>query len=574
MTGELYMRGYDVYREFGVTPLKGTFDEVMRPATVKAPLTVEIENQDGEEVYFPDNETLQNPREFTMPVALVAYNANDFLDKKRRFENLLRRGTLFMYIPSIDLGMTCYLQDFTQYTQLEDIQVGQSQRVSAKLQIKMREPNPSKRGLSKEENSYGVQIDELQSNPNLTRIGNLEMAKEAVVNELVMQGTLKNGYLRRFKKDNGLRYEDNTPSITDGSAGNVMSHMPGFYFRVEDVTATKHNLYVSPYPIEGFMYHPGWTIGSFKANVNNTAVFGRPQNSLWSVVNTSTTFRGGDNDPTNDALQKGFLGKARTDLTRTQFYNYAQNQGTDFGLIPYSAHQGLMMLFYTKYGTLDSQKPIESEKDAQGFYQGGLGDGVTTVSSGDWDDYNGNFPLIETGVTLDYGVQTGEVAVTLTDFNLAGDVTVYQNTFMGIESPFGDLYEWTGEINIWKQTVGEGDKYMAYIYDNHYYEDTIGGNHTRSFEFSKSEGWLKSIQMGANFEVMIKEADNGASSSTHFTDYFYNNDSLGVRGLRRGAKANYGSRAGLSCAYTLAPSYSNAYFASRLGYFGKIRPLA
>jgi hypothetical protein len=573
MTGELLIDGYDVYREYGVTPLRGTFNEVMRPVNVKSPLKIEIENQDGEEIYFPDNNTLIASREITIPVALVAYNANDFLSKKRKFEELLRKGMFFMYFSKIDTGMNCYLVDFQQYTQLEDIEIGQQKRVSATLNIKLKEPNPANRGLNKDTHAYGVVIDETQSNPDLERVGNDEMAKAALVNELAVQGTLQNGYLKRFQKDNGLRYEDGTPSITDGSAGNVVTHMPPFYFLNEQVTATKSNLYVSPYPVEGFTWHPGFTLGSFKASMNNTSVFGKPADTLWSVINTSTIFRGGNNDPTNDNLQKGYLGKPRTSQDRTDFWNAAQNQGSNYGIIGYHAHQALIMLFVTKYATLLSQKAVITTKDANGFYHGGLGAGVTTVISSEWSNYNGYNPLVQTGITLSLGLTDGEVDYTITDFNVSGDITVKQNSFLGIEGVFGDLWEWLQDINIWKQTVAEGDKFKAFIYDpNDSYENTIGGNHKRNYEFVKTQGWLKSIVGGSNFEVLGKETDNGASSSTFFTDYFYNNDTTGVRGLLRGGKANNGSNAGLSYATANnAPSHAAANVGSRLGYYGQVK---
>lgn len=190
MTGELYINGIDVYREFGITPIKGTFNEVMKPISVKSPLTVELENEHGEVTLFPNNMTLLEARDFTIPLAIVAYNSNDFFDKKARFESMLQSGTFLMFFPKINLAMTCYLKDVTQYTQLEPVQVNASKRVSAVINLSLREPNPYVRGLNKEEHAYGVVIDENQPNPDLQRIGNEDMAKNAVVNELAVQGTL------------------------------------------------------------------------------------------------------------------------------------------------------------------------------------------------------------------------------------------------------------------------------------------------------------------------------------------------------------------------------------------------
>lgn len=573
MTGELYINGIDVYREFGITPIKGTFNEVMKPISVKSPLSVELENEHGEITLFPNNMALLEARDFTIPLAIVAYNSNDFFDKKSRLEAMLQTGTFLMFFPKINLAMTCYLKEVTQYTQLEPVQVNAGRRVSAIINLSLREPNPYMRGLTKEEHAYGVIIDENQANPDLQRIGNEDMAKNAVVNELAVQGTLDQyGYLKRFNRTNGLLYADGTPSITDGSAGNVVTHMPPFYYLVEDVSATVHKLWVSPYPIPGFNMHPGFTLGCFKAAVNNVAVFEKPANSLWSVVNSDVKFRGGNNDPANDALEKGFLGKARTLLSRTNFRAYAQNQGVDYGLIDYNTHIALYMLFITKYATLNSQKPVSGK--INGYYAGGLGNGLTTVSGTDWSDYNGYYPLVKCGLALQMGMIDGETDFVIQNFNSGGNLTVKINNFMGIENPFGDLWEWTQGINIWKQTEAEGNKFLAYVYPKNIYEDSITDKYSRMFEFGKTgNGWLRRIVLGKYFDMLGIEIGNGASSSTYFCDNFYNDLVTGYRGLLRGGSAHNGASAGLACASTYnAASYAAACLGSRLGFYGRVRP--
>lgn len=568
MTGEMFVNNIDVYKEFGITPLKGTMDEVMKPVSHKSPLAVEYEGEDGENIYFPESLALIAARDLTIPLALVAYNSDDFLAKKSAFERFLQGGAFLVFFPNINFGMTCYYQECSQYTQLEAIKIGGSRRVSAILNLKLREPNPASRQLTKETYAYGVVIDESIADPTLERIGNMEMAKAAVVNELAIQGTLKDGYLRRFKKDNGLQYEDGTSSIVDGSAGDVVTHMPDFYALVEEISATKHNIWVSPYPIPGFYKQRGFTIGSFKAAANNAAVFGAPANSLWSVMNADPIFRGGNNDPTNDADPKGFLQKARTLLSRTQFYAYAQARGADYGLMDWNAHNVLMLLFMTKYGTLNSQLPISGK--VGGYFAGGLGNGLTTLNGTDWSNYNGYYPVSKIGETLSKGLLDGEMSYTIPSFNAGGDLAVMLNSFMGIENPFGDLWEWIQGINIWKQNVAEGDQYLALLYDINKYKDDNTG-YLSSKAITKSEGWLKSVILQDKFSLLPK--DVGGSSSTYFSDYLYNNTSLGLRGLLRSGNARNGSNAGLAFASANnAPSNAYAYFGSRLGFYGRVRP--
>ncbi|HAZ04546.1 MAG: hypothetical protein A2W90_14680 [Bacteroidetes bacterium GWF2_42_66] len=570
MTGELFINGVDVYVQYGVTPLKGTFSELLKPVSTKPPLVVDFDNDDGEEVLFPLEPMPVDARSFNMQIALVADNQYDFHRKKAAFEIFLRDKKFMLYFSKLpDYIYTCYFEECTQYSQLEPFT---NRRVSAILNLKLREPNPAARTLNKEDHAYGVIIDDAAANPDLTRCGNADMAKAAVVNELAVQGTLLNGYLKRFRKGTALYYEDGTASILDGSAGDVVTHHPGFYFLVEDVSSTVHKLWVSPYPISGFTKRE-FTAGCFEAAANNTAAFGVQANALWSVMNTTTVFRGGNNDAANDALQKGFLGKARTVLSRTDFWNYAQRKGTDYGMIDYNTHVALWMLFVTKYATLNSQKAFSATKDTNGYFTGGLGVGVTDVDGTAWNNYNGYYPLVTIGRNLSSGTTDSVSNYTITEFTTGVDEIVAVPSFMGIENPFGHLWEWTQGINIWKQTEAEGNKFLSYIYNNGVYEDTITNKYARYFEFLKIEGWTKNMILGPNADLLASVVNDGASSSTFYCDYYYNSLSAGYRGLWRSGYAASGTFAGLAYAST-SNAVSNAFtfLGSRLGFYGRVRP--
>ena len=569
MTGECYINGYDVYVEFGVTPIAGTFQELLKTVDPKAPLTVEYENEHGEEVLYPHTPFLLQGRSFSLPVVMVAADSADFFRKKAALETFLYAGPFVLFFPKLESAYTCHFEGCEEYTQLESISGIAGRRVSSRLKLKIREPNPASRSLNKLEHAYGVVIDEAQANPDLTRIGNAAMAKSAVVNDLAMQGTLLNGYLKRFRKNNGLLYENGSASILDGSAGDVVTHMPKFYYLVEDVSATVHNIWVSPYPIPGFK-STGFTIGCFEAAWNNVAAYGVGANALWSVANQGTAFRGGDNTATNDALQKGFLGRARTVKSRTQFWTAAQLKGASYGLIDYEAHKALYLLFITKYATLNSQKAFSATKDANGYFTGGLGAGVTDLSGAEWGTWNAYMPLLPCGLGVGKGMVDGVTPYTLIGFSAGVDKTVSVPTFMGLENPFGHLLEWTQGINL----VKEAASHKAYIYDNGAYEDAVSGTkHSRLFDFSQSGGYIKKALLGAYFDLFAAQVENGASSSTYYCDQFYNDGVLGARGLLRSGSADYGSRAGLVYAYTYnAVTDSAAHVGSRLGFFGRVRP--
>lgn len=59
----------------------------------------------------------------------------------------------------------------------------------------------------------------------------------------------------------------------------------------------------------------------------------------------------------------------------------------------YDIQKDLFWLFAVEYATLNSQKAYNAEKDSNGYAQGGLGDGVTTLDGSKWSAFNGYYPF-------------------------------------------------------------------------------------------------------------------------------------------------------------------------------------
>ena len=85
-------------------------------------------------------------------------------------------------------------------------------------------------------------------------------------------------------------------------------------------------------------------------------------------------------------------------------------------------------------------------------------------------------------------------------------------------------------------------------------------------ELPRKEGYVKRMMIGEHGDIMPTEV--GASSTTHFADYFYTNipaSGAAMRGVVFGGNANSGAYAGLSYAYTYyAASATDAVIGSRL----------
>lgn len=66
---------------------------------------------------------------------------------------------------------------------------------------------------------------------------------------------------------------------------------------------------------------------------------------------------------------------------------------------------------------LNSQAAYNAAKDANGYMQGGLGDGVTIWDGTSWSDFNEYNPLIPCGHTDSLGNASGFVAYTIKDLS-------------------------------------------------------------------------------------------------------------------------------------------------------------
>ena len=165
----------------------------------------------------------------------------------------------------------------------------------------------------------------------------------------------------------------------------------------------------------------------------------------------------------NFATAKPNLLHPVTNIDRAAMRNYSSNYGT----YPLSYEAYKWILYWAvviEYATLFTAKPMIQELDENGFHQGGLGPGMTSIESygAKYSDgsyiynegydiqntfflganyYQSNasdeFPLRDIGVTNNWGNRTGENIV---EYTRNGKTShVHQNRYRGFEFPFGDI---------------------------------------------------------------------------------------------------------------------------------------
>ena len=415
---------------------------------------------------------------------------------------------------------------------------------------------------AEESYAYGVEFDTTVNSPICKRIGNSDLHKSLPIQSR-MRGCLLD--------DDGKVVEyldptDWTGNDRTGLRGQVMVEIPMHYRKCE-TEGTKRRVLISELPIPGYDVVPKVYVSAYEATVQ------RSTSKLCSVANINEDYRGGNNNSSLDGKYNSFLGRPATSISRTNFRTYARKRkdgSTEWNCYTYDVHKTLFWLFVVEYATLNTQAAFNAQPTSEGYKQGGLGDGVTTLNSTKWSNFNGYYPFIPCGYTDDLGNRTGEKEYTMPTEYDETSVKVKVSRYHGIENPFGHIWQWTDGCNIQvsaSQEKGGTGLSKAFICHNPAnFQDTNYANYSHVGNIDRVGGYIKEVLFGVGGEILPKLA--GGGSTTYFCDNHYTNipaSGEALRGVLFGGSANSGAGAGLACASSNnAPSYSHAYFGSRL----------
>lgn len=408
---------------------------------------------------------------------------------------------------------------------------------------------------------YGIEYDTTVSSPACTRIGNPYLHKS-----LPIQSRMKGCLL----DDNGQVVEyldprDWTGQVRDGSRGQVMVEIP-MHYRKFETNGTKRIVRLSEHPLPGYHQVPKMYVSAYEASIE------RSTGKLCSVVNEATDYRGGNNNADYDGTYRSFLGRPVTSIRRTAFRTAARKRksgSSEWNCYLYQVHKALFWLFTVEYATLNSQAAFNSELTSEGYRQGGLGEGVSTLTWPDWSTFNGAYPFVPCGHTDTLGNSTGVVAYTA--YNADGSELKTSNVprYRGVENPFGHIWKWTDGINVRiSPTEANGGDNLSKVFvceDPSKFNDTNYNGYKHVGNEARTEGYVKEIIFGEEGEIMPSLVGGGPTQ--FFCDYHRTNIPTTelLRGVLFGAHASYGSSSGFACAdsyYT--PSSLSTYFGSRL----------
>lgn len=411
--------------------------------------------------------------------------------------------------------------------------------------------------------AYGVEWDIASSSPDGVRVGNMQLHRE-----LPVQSKMRRCLLDR---DGGVKeYLDNELSWGGSYLDYaVMTEIPEHWYKLY-FNGTKFRMMLSEIPLPGYKHVDKFYISTYEARMYRT------DNLLCSAAGASklsdpnsTNFRGGDNTAEWDDTYRSLLGRPVTNLTRDQFRQAARKRGSGWEMYTYNAHKILFWLFAVEYATLDSQKPFNAQKDANGFAQGGLGPGPTQMT--DWTNFNNANPLIPCGYTSEFGNGSGEKAYVVKNASGGTHATLMANRYRGIENPFGHIWKYTDGANIQVTTGDAGLSILWTTDDPSNFSDTSYTGYDKKGNICRTNGYAKKMLLGEDGDIVSTEV--GGSSSTYWCDYYYTYTSANrMQVVRVGGCADYGSNAGLAYVDTHnAPSDAYRYFGSRLCFFPEYR---
>lgn len=401
---------------------------------------------------------------------------------------------------------------------------------------------------------YGVSWSETSSNPDCTRIGNMDMHRT-----LPIQSMMK-GYIY-FKDGNPLyrmlKLNDSWTKCENYSAGgwrdvstlledsnvNVMIKIPEFWWIDDYVESTEtHNLKICPHAKPGWHHHKEAYVSAYEGYIDGN-YYRSSKNKIPSVNFTRSTVRP----------------KAR-----------ANGLGNSWNIYTYNEHRAICHLFLVEYATRNSQKAVNTELTPEGFRQGGLGSGCTTGTA----TINGaqTWSFIPTGSSDSLGSGSGEVTVTIQQTDSSGSNTTTTtrkcNRYRGIENPFGHVWKHTDDV-ISVYISGYGARFWYKCDSPDHFGDSISNDNPYYKNIAANAvvtGYKTKIATTSTCDFFASSCNNG-SETTYWCDYNWDNTDGSLHCLLIGGCSDDSGWAGLfSLVSFVGVGSSGANFGSRLTY--------
>lgn len=404
------------------------------------------------------------------------------------------------------------------------------------------------------EDWYGVSWSETSSNPDCTRIGNMDMHRSLPIQSMMKPFDITNikdavpeiilPIDDQFQKTSYANANNNQQSIVSTDSDNIMIRIPEFWYTDEYVPKSNtHNLKICPHAKPGWYHHKEAYVSAYEL-CETSPSSGKVCSAKGLIPLVGRT---------REVLRKAVRGSGFDGEAKWNLYTYEE-------------HRAICHLFLVEYATRNSQKAVNTELTPEGFRQGGLGSGCTTGIV----TINGaqTWSFIPTGSSDSLGSGSGEVTVTIQQTDSSGSntstITRKCNRYRGIENPFG---------HIWKHT----DDVIS-VYGNGYrtWYKSVKPNQFATNKNTSYKPFCASTIVSSGYKTEIKATPtcdffaisvSGGSETTYWCDYNWDNTDTSEHCLLIGGHSGNGDQAGLF-ALRSATGVGNFYadIGSRLTY--------
>lgn len=411
---------------------------------------------------------------------------------------------------------------------------------------------------------YGVKFDLANSSsPDGVRTGNMEMHRTLPIQSKMRGCTISNtdNVKKYLKANDWTKWEDGTTSSQDSSGVGVEAfvEIPEHYRLLIATPDNTVEIRMSEYNLPGYTKVEKKYIGAYEGSVDLDS--SSHNNLLRTQVRNTAPI----------------VSKTRTELQTMARNN---NRTNNWNIYTYDAHRDLTWLFVVEYATLNSQKAFNANLTAEGYHQGGLGDGVTsgTVTVNGATTYS----FVPCGTTNSLGNGTGIIEYTHTNTNAEGTSTgtkvVNVPRYRGIENPFGHV--WKNVIDV----VVAGTDNSVYICKDYTKFGTFEGGINPTAEQLIAAGYelqdfkestiisqpVKKLVNNNQADLFPTVVGNGASATTYYCDHHWTSATATPRTLLIGGGSGYGSSAGLFSLYSsLGLDSSGASVGTRITFYGE-----
>lgn len=417
--------------------------------------------------------------------------------------------------------------------------------------------------LSRNENElwYGVKFDLANSSsPDGVRTGNMEMHRTLPIQSKMRGCTINNddNTKRYLKADDWTKWEDGSTVIVDSN-----NFTPDYFIEIPEhyrlLVATPDNtveIRMSEYNLPGYTKVEKKYIGAYEGYIDDSTTL----RSLGGIVRRIPA-----------------VNNIREQL---QILTRKNNRTNNWNIYTYDAHRDLTWLFVVEYATLNSQKAFNASLTAEGYHQGGLGEGVTTgfvkINGAD------TRPFVPCGTTNSLGNGTGIIEYTHTNTNAEGTSTgtkvVNVPRYRGIENPFGHV--WKNVIDV----VVAGTDNSVYICKDYTKFGTFEGGTNPTAEQLIAAGYelqdfkestitsqyVKKLVNNNQADLFPTVVGNGASATTYYCDYHWTSATATPRTLLIGGSSDAGSYAGLFALVSHSGlDASSASVGTRITFYGE-----